>query len=356
MAQDFIVDRADLAQGELADAPAKSADPGTAVLRVERFALTANNITYGVAGDLIGYWQFFPALEGKDRIPVWGIGEVAESECDNVEVGQRYYGYFPMSHELQVTPDRVSPRGFVDSAPHRASLPPVYNQYSRMTEEGGFDPRFDNHQIIYRPLFTTSFVLDDYLADNGDFGADTVIVGSASSKTGFGLAFLLSEAGRTRVIGLTSSGNRAFVEGLGIYDEVVTYDDVSAMDAGQKAAYVDMAGNREVLSQVHRHFGDNLALSCGVGITHHDARGGEAPGDLPGAKPTMFFAPDQITKRNEEWGPGSFQEKLAAATKRFFERVDDWVTIEEHPFERVGEVYDTVYRGAPPDRAYVVTL
>ncbi|MDG0970259.1 MAG: DUF2855 family protein, partial [Porticoccaceae bacterium] len=34
---------------------------GEVLVSIERFAFTANNVTYGAAGDTIGYWKFFPA-------------------------------------------------------------------------------------------------------------------------------------------------------------------------------------------------------------------------------------------------------------------------------------------------------
>ena len=33
---------------------------GEVLLRVDRMALTANNISYASAGDTLGYWRFFP--------------------------------------------------------------------------------------------------------------------------------------------------------------------------------------------------------------------------------------------------------------------------------------------------------
>ena len=56
-----------------------------------------------------------------------------------------------------------------------------------------------------------------------------------------------------------------------------------------------------------------MVCSCGVGITHWEARDGQPPSILPGAKPKMFFAPDQIQKRNQDWGPQKFQAELSAA-------------------------------------------
>jgi hypothetical protein len=353
--RDFIVDRSNLRDARFSDAADLSADDGEVVIAVERFALTANNITYGVAGDIIGYWNFFSAPEGWGRIPVWGIGRVSSSAHPDVSTGDRYYGYFPMSNELLLRPEGVSQRSFTDGAEHRAALPTVYNQYSLMTPENGFDPAFDNHQMLYRPLFTTSFVLDDYFRDNDLFGASNVILGSASSKTAFGLAFMLQRSKQAKVIGLTSPANVSFVRQLGLYDEVLTYDEVQSLPS-EPSAYVDMSGNRGLLAKIHHHLKENLLNSCGVGITHWEAQEGEDPASLPGAKPTMFFAPTQIVKRSKELGPAEYQRRTSEATSEFFSRVDAWVTIEEHPFGELMHVYDTVLNGASPDRGYVVTL
>ena len=255
MPQHFIVDKSNLAHAQLIDAePTKPAN-GEVVLSVERFALTANNITYGVAGDMIGYWQFFPAQQGGGRIPGWGIGTGSASGHPEIETGTRFYGYFPMSDELLVKPEKVSSRGFTDASAHRAELPMVYNQYTMATPENGFTPGFDNHAMLYRPLFTTSFVLDDYFADHDFFGANHVILASASSKTAFGMAFMLKRRPNISVSALTSSANRSFVEGLGLYDRVLTYDEIESLPAID-SVYVDMAGNPEVRARVHRHLAE----------------------------------------------------------------------------------------------------
>lgn len=332
-------------------------DSQSVLLNIDRFALTANNITYGVAGDMIGYWQFFPAQDDWGRIPVWGMATVVVSHVDGIEAGQRYYGYFPMSSYLVVTPERVNERGFVDGVSHRAALPVVYNQYARVTPENGYPPALDNHQMIYRPLFTTSFVLDDFIADNGFFGASEIILSSASSKTSIGLAHLLAQRPGMSVTGLTSAGNVDFVKGLGIYDQVVTYDDLEQLDSRQPVVFVDMAGNRPVLARLHEHFQENMKYSCGVGITHWASLDGAPPAELPGAKPAMFFAPSQIQKRNKEWGPEKFQAELANAWGGFITVVDGWIDIQV----REGEgpllaTYHEVLNSAAPNQAFVVSL
>jgi hypothetical protein len=351
---DFIVNKTNLVETKLETVELPAIKDGEVLLEIDRFAITSNNVTYGVAGDMLGYWNFFPCKEGWGKIPVWGIACVTSSACKGIEEGSLYYGYFPMSKHLIVSPFKLNDHGFSDSTECRQSLSPVYNQYSLVTEKNGFSPSEYNHQIIYRPLFMTSFILDDYMLDNDYFDAEQVILSSASSKTAFGTAFQLAGSGK-KVIGLTSEGNMEFVKNLGIYDEVVKYDDVQSLDNNLKTTYIDMSGNRTVLGSVHNHFGDNLVNSCGVGITHWNARDGEDPQSLPGAKPTMFFAPTQIQKRSKEWGPEALQAKLASAWVKFVSFVDDHVQfVESSAPDAIGDVYDTMIEGPSPNKAYVL--
>lgn len=185
--QAFEVQRDRLAETCLVSEPLPEPGPGEALLRVDAFAFTANNITYGVAGDTIGYWKFFPAQGGPDsgrgRIPVWGFGDVVRSTVEGVAAGERFYGYFPMASHLLVKPQRVAGHGFSDAAAHRAELPPVYNDYTRTSADPAYRADREAMQVLFRPLFLTSFFLDDFLDDNAFFGAKTVVLSSASSKT-----------------------------------------------------------------------------------------------------------------------------------------------------------------------------
>ena len=358
--QSFEVNRTDLSSTQFLDIPDLDSlvlNEKQAVITVDKFALTANNITYGVAGDMIGYWKFFPAAENWGRIPVWGMGTVRQSNVTGMKPGDRYYGYFPMSNYLVVEPVKVSDRGFVDGVAHRQELPPTYNQYSLVTPANGYESKHDNHQMLYRPLFTTAFVLDDFLDDNSFYGAEKIILSSASSKTSFGLAYLLNKNRNVQVVGLTSKNNKPFVTGLGLYDEVTTYDEITSMDASAKVVFVDMAGNRQVLESLHHHFNDNMMYSCGVGITHRGSRDGQDPSTLPGAKPAMFFAPNQIQKRYQDWGAEKFQSELATAWDGFLTNVDNWVSIVESAgSDALQKTYKRVLDGAPPDQGYIQSI
>jgi Protein of unknown function (DUF2855) len=350
-AVDFLVQRSDLHRTTFA--PGRhSADtalePGQILARIDRFAFTANNVTYGAVGDLIGYWRFFPAEDGWGRIPVWGFADVVRTRHDGVRVGERLYGYFPISNYLVLQPDRVGAEDFVDASPHRAALPPIYNQYGRVAADPTYDPSQEAEIALFRPLFTTSFLLDDFLAEHAFFGAASVVPSSASSKTALGLAFLLARArpGRCTVVGLTSAAHAAFVTRTGYYDVVLPYDAVERLPRDTPTVFVDFAGNAALVSAVHRRLGESLRHSARVGVTHWERMApGEAP---PGPAPVLFFAPDQARKRVAEWGPAVFATRRGEAMRRFLGSTEGWLRVEEG---RGRAAVEAVYRAMLEGRA-----
>ena len=68
--QQFQVRRDQLTETRIVSGETRALDDGEILTRIDRFALTANNITYGVVGDKLGYWNFFPIDEGWGIIPV----------------------------------------------------------------------------------------------------------------------------------------------------------------------------------------------------------------------------------------------------------------------------------------------
>ena len=230
---------------------------GALLIGINRFAFTANNITYAVLGDQLKYWQLFPAPESFGNIPVWGFGDVIASRHPGISEGESLFGYFPMATHLVIEAADVSKRGLRDAAAHRQGVAPVYNIYARVNGDAAYAGRQGDYQALLRPLFMLSFLVDDFLAENEFYGARSVILSSASSKTAFGLAHLLHTLRKgIRVIGLTSAANADFVGSLGCYDEIVTYDRVTSMPSDQPVAFVDMAGNSALRETLHRHFGD----------------------------------------------------------------------------------------------------
>ncbi len=356
---DFLVERDDLRSSEFVRGADPALAPGDVQLAIDRFALTANNITYAAFGEAMAYWNFFPTREGWGRIPVWGFADVARSRHDAIREGERVYGYLPMSSHLVVSADRVNAGSFVDAAPHRAKLPPVYNQYTRLG--AGHRRELEDAHMLFRPLFVTSFLIDDFLAERGFFGARQIVLSSASSKTSLSLAYLLSRrpAPRAEVVGLTSPAHRAFVAGTKCYERVVAYDDVASL-AHAPTVYVDMSGNANVLGAVHRHFAEELKYSCLVGATHWEARGaaGGAREALPGPKPEMFFAPDRVRARVQEWSAAGFDARVDASWRGFAEAASGWIEATQHRGERaVRAAYlEVLENRALPERGYVLSL
>ena len=304
-------------------APGGALGAARARLRIDAFALTTNNVTYAVFGAAMQYWDFFPTGDPAwGCIPVWGFADVIESTSDAGHVGDRLYGYLPMASELVIEPGRADERGLTDLAAHRAPMASAYNRYTQCGADPGYDATREAQQMLLYPLFFTSFVVDDFFADHDDFGADVAILSSASSKTAIGIAFLAHRRG-VRVVGLTSARHRAFVESLGVYDDVVRYGD--AVPASDAAVFVDMAGNADVRHAVHTAYGDRLGHSMVVGGTHWDHTAAASPAALPGPAPAFFFAPTQIAKRSADWGREELDRRTTAAWSAYSNWTDGWL-------------------------------
>jgi hypothetical protein len=319
---DFEVRRDDLRQTRFVDGD------GGGNVRIDKFALTANNVTYGVMGDALDYWSFFPSGgEGWGRIPVWGIGTV-------LDTGHTIYGYFPMSSAVDLRLDEK----LFERSEHRSHLAATYNRYLPMDPS---TPQLDE-MLILRPLFGTSFLLADFVGE----GEETVVLGSASSKTAYGLAFLL----KRRVVGLTSARNREFVESLGVYDRVLTYDDVDALVEEGPLVFVDMSGDAGVIGRVHESA--TVQRFVVVGATHwQETGGGFGEGEF-------FFAPTHIETMGESLGQGELMRQMGEAWVALMGRVDGWMDIEraEGP-EDLERIWRSLVDGdVDPRKGYVLSL
>ena len=352
------VKRDSITESRILESEVPSPQAGQVVVAIDKFALTANNVTYAVAGDMVGYWQFYPSEDPWGTVPVWGIGEVLESQHDGVAVGERLYGFFPMASHALLTLDADGARQYREVSDHRKDLPPVYNNYVRTATDPEFLQSMEDERCIYFPLFMTSYLIYDFLVDNGLFDAGQVVIGSASSKTAFGLAGLLHGDPEVdaRVVGLTSTGNRAFVEGLGYYDQVVSYGDENELDAHTRAVYVDMSGNGALTAKVHGLLQDRLAYSCAVGATHWESFG--SAGELPGPEPEFFFAPAQIEKREQEWGRGVIMSRAGEAVAGLVQAVSGGVEIQRLSDPEVASSTwtDLVENRVPPSRGLMLSL
>lgn len=320
-----------LNEAELVELPLAQLAGGAVRLAVESFSVTANNITYAVVGDGFKYWDFFPAPDGLGIVPMWGHARVIASNSPDIVVGERIYGYLPMATHLDVVPGKIHPGGFSDTTDYRQPMSPVYNSYTRLASDPEHHPDREAERMIFGPLFRTGFLIEYFLRGQDWFGAEQLIVTSASSKTAMGLASVARQLSPgIKRVGLTSPGNVAFVEASGLFDEVVAYDDLERVPV-LRSVSVDFAGNADLLAGLHRHFDAALAHSALVGMTHIEARSTFGGGDpLPGPKPALFFAPDHAVAFFKAHGADDGGKLVAAAWHEFLKATEGTVAIELH--------------------------
>ncbi|MCU0881599.1 MAG: DUF2855 family protein [Hyphomonadaceae bacterium] len=298
---------------------------GQARLALSRFALTANNVTYAVFGDRMAYWNFFPASTPElGRVPVWGFGDVIESRCEGITVGQRVYGFFPVADTLVVEPGKVSARGFTDMSATRQPMSALYNGYETASPT---DADTEARICLLRPLFLTGWLIDRWLGDHDFFGARRVVASAASSKTALALASGLAQRSDIEAVGLTSARSRGFVEATGLYNRAVTYGEEASLGDGVPTIYVDFAGSQTHTRAVHTACGEALLRSVAVGGADWAAeRTAEA---IPGPQPALFFAPAVAAEMVGTMGGAAFATQTAAALQDAIQNSHRWLEVHD---------------------------
>ena len=304
------------------------------LLETDSFGFSANNITYAALGFKMGYWGFFPPQSNDDGInpngfgivPVWGFATVKASCHPDIKEGEKVFGYLPMASHWVIKAGKVAPHGFSDVHEMRKSISPVYDQYLRCAADPGYDKDREAWQLNFRPLYMTSFVLDDYVAEKarGEF----LLLSSASSKTALGTAQLLKDQKLARnasyqVVGLTSQSNVDMVKTSGCYDAVYSYDDLSALTSDSSDSrywLLDFAANGTLINNLSELLGDSLSEVTLIGATDWKAEEKPNPKRL---NAEIFFAPARVKLRQGEWGHEAFLAKYAGAWQRFASKVSD---------------------------------
>ncbi len=358
--------KSDLTKTRIIESQDFNLDEGEIAVVIESFAFTANNVTYGVAGDTIGYWQFFKTTEDENSlwgcIPVWGFGKVIESNSVEINIGERLFGYFPPANMLSLKPIKITDQSFSDGKDHRRDLPAVYNNYIRLSGDADYESEMDNIRSLLFPLHITSFCICDALEEKDYYGAEQILIVSASSKTAIGLAQGLEEASSSpSIIGLTSQKNLDFVKNLGCYDEVITYDEISSVNFQNKSVIVDMAGSREILGTLHGSLRDNMLKCLTVGMTHwdNDVTAEDALGQAMLRERTeFFFAPAHIQKRVKDWGYDGYNQKTNEFMKTRSLQSSHWMKIREvNGIENFISIYNQFVKGdINPNEGIIVVI
>lgn len=321
---ELVVNRSSVGETLLREVSAADLAPDHIRMEIERFALTSNNMTYAQFGAQLDYWGFFPTELPWGNVPAMGWGRVTESNVTGVAVGDRFYGWFPMATSVDVLATPV-PLGVRDDGAHRANHAAVYRMFTRSDLDGLYTTAEDeDRHSLLRGLFLTGFLVDGFFGAASYNDATQAIVLSASSKTALGYAH--SAKGRDlQLIGLTSASNKAFVEGVGLYDIVLSYDETEQIPL-EPSVVIDMAGSGSVVSAVHERLGDRITYSMGVGKSHHDAPSAKV---TAGPKPQTFFAPTAAGDRVQEWGIDEYQRRIKDALSSFIDDSRRWLEIDE---------------------------
>ncbi|WP_297823898.1 DUF2855 family protein [uncultured Paraglaciecola sp.] len=331
------IEKSNVANTKIVEKTLDSTQLGTdeVLLKTDSFGFSANNVTYSIFGDKMGYWGFFPANETWGIVPMWGFATVLESNHAEVNVGEKVYGYLPMASHLVITAGKTSSTHFFDLSEKRKSISPVYDNYVRTATDPGYQVEREAWQLNYRPLFMTSFVLDDYVGEAlvaSEQSVAQVILTSASSKTAYGAAHLLMKHKKERglnyqVIALTSANNKTFTQDLDCYDQVLSYDEIFKLGQNNTSWVLDFAGNKSLLLNLQKQFADNLGKLVLIGSTDVDAQQDKPEGHLDSE---FFFAPSQVKKRSGEWGHAGFAERYAKAWHNFAIHMNDKVSVAEY--------------------------
>ena len=301
-------------------------EPGQALLRVDTFGLTANNITYAVMGETMSYWDFFPAEDGWGRVPMWGFAEVEQSEAEGVEPGTRLYGYLPPSSHLVVTPADADEHGFVDGSPHRAALPSAYHRYLATEADPFYRADTEEMQMLLRPLFFTSFLIDDQLADEGltDARADRDLQRLEQDRDRRRLPARRSARGSS----WSGSPRRGAPSSSRAWGSTAAPSPTTRSTRSSEGP-PPSSTSRETARCASRSI-PTTATSSSTAWPWGSRTGrssGLAAGELPGPAPTFFFAPDRVVKRSKDWGGAGLETRVADAWHPFCEWTGGWLEV-----------------------------
>ena len=257
--------------------------------------------------------------ETHGLFPVWGFGDIVASNHPVANVGERVYGFFAPTKYLGKR-SFGPPAGNLSEFYYSSGIlhgrleqflllrPPTtfttrcafghklrtigtfvliqivdrrpYNQVVRCAADAQYesDSLAEDLTMVYRPLYWTSFWCEDWLfTSNYRGGAKLFFISSASSKTAFCLAYRIQIRIRnkevpadTRIIGLTSKRNMGFTKRLGLYHEVVSYDDINekSFDLGVRAIYTDVAGSDELNGKLFAVQGPTFVAAIKLGMSN----------------------------------------------------------------------------------------
>jgi len=243
---------------------------------------------------------------------------------------------------------------FVDASPHRAKLPPRYKQLRANRCRPDLRPEREDEQMLVRPLFFTSYLIDVLPGRQRALRRRYGGAVEASSKTASALAFQLSRARASRRR-LTSSRSREFAGALGVYDHVVSYEEVGELPR-ERVVYVDMLATPPFATRCTTAYREQLAHSASS--VRRTTIGWAAPADAAGSASDVLLRarPRQqaLGRLGKGWSGAATRRRLAplSGVDRQLAAGDPW----EGSEALEGAYLDLLDGRIDPAKAHVLSL
>lgn len=322
----FVVNKDQLDQTKLVENNTPQLFEGEILFKVDKYYLSSNNITYAVIGEKYKYWNFFPQDSPFGAIPVWAFLSVIESKHPTIKVGERFFGFSPMTNFFKVSVGNHTPHGFSDVASHRTELIAPYNYYTHIHKQYDGAIEEEDFSLMTRITFPTSFLINNFLEEEAFFSAKQIILTSASSKTALGLAFLLKKHQNKygkEIVGLTSSKNKKMVTKSEFYDKVISYSDLKNELQKKDSVVLDFSGNSDLLTQLNKLLQTSLKYTTLIGIT--DWKSNKFFEELPATFP--FAVGVQYQKLAKKLGPQKATELVMEQQDAFTKAIQKIVSL-----------------------------
>jgi hypothetical protein len=249
-------------------------------LRVDKVGLSANNLFYAQMGNapFLKFFAVYPVGDEHEElanVPAWGVATVIESSNPEFSPGDQFRGFLHMTNVVQMKARRT-PEGFTAFGGGRDKINPAYNGFLSVDAEGDSPIRGHGQKpdlaMTAAPGAGSGFIMAELLRMNDFYGANAIVLTSASSKLSLATALLLrkerDQGDLAKITGYTAPHNADFVRATGLYDDVVTYDEGLPGDDTLRHLLIDVAGDADVYKRSKAKFVKAFA----VGGTHADAK------------------------------------------------------------------------------------
>ena len=365
----IAVQIADPRQAQIVPYPSKppSLQFGQILIKVSKFVLTANTVTYAMAGlhPELQYFAHYPYPNPTLALsPCWGTGIVTASKCPGIEVGLRIHGFYAMAPYAILQPKpRPSKHGqFEDITPHRLSTLVPYRTYfiKPLTTSENYEDLERTDGVLFSTgwgmAHSTSFLSNP---------PDAMVLTSASSRTAICAAFSAKHANNGsglgfQVIGLTSQGNLDYVRSLDLYDVVYTYDDIKSMNSNQTIVVQDCTGSPSIQANIRLHYQHKVIGWSSVGMTHVNPSTSSIPPSrnlYGGTKAASFLVFIALQEAAKIYGR-KMQTMLNTDTKKYLKwKIPTFETERSYGAKAALKVYQkTVANASNPGITYVCSL